>query len=101
LALSEGLPVAASFGASTSPPHGRDYTHGHGHRTHHRPRRIALDPQDELTLTNGRLVLLEFWIGLVDWRDMTVTKEEPRVFRLEFECLIFGRLYMLMCNLRF
>ena len=73
---------------------------------------MALSLQDELALTNDRLVLLEFSIGLVDrycsrgvrlevWGDMNVSKEEPRVFRLEFECHIFGRLYMLMCHLQF
>ena len=46
--------------------HGHDYTHGHGHRTYYQPRGIALSLQDELALTDDRLVLLEFWIGLVD-----------------------------------
>jgi len=73
--------------------HGHGYTHGHGHRTYHRPLHMAFSLQDELILTNGRLMLPEFWIELVDWRDMDVTKEEPRVSRLEFERLIFGRLY--------
>ena len=77
------------------------HAHGHGHRTYYRPRRIALSPRDQFTLTNGRLVLLDFWIELVDWRNINVTKEQPRVFRLEFERHIFGRLYVLTCHLWF
>jgi len=59
---------------------------------------MALSLQDELALTNDRLVLLEFSIGLVDWRDMNVSRG---CSGWSFECLIFGLLYMLICHLRF